>query len=215
MKKPVGIFLISLLLNSFLCFQAAAQKISISDMKKALDTVSNAPLYAKSVLKKQIVIDTIIIKSLTRFQGTVDSLAYHGKVGKTYGPYAKGKVLVNILAKAPNTFHHVGQIFLDTSVFSKRFADSLATDIIKRIRSGQASFEDMAVTYSMGGEGLLKGDLGWMAVGSLQPQIESSLAKINKGDLFKIWSKNGLHIIRKIDDSKQAAGYVLILKVLL
>src|SRR5688572_24338159 len=116
MIKPVGITLISFLLNIVLCFPAAAQKTSIAAMKKALDSSTNAPLYAKSVLKKQIIIDTIIIRSLTRFQGTVDSLAYHGKVGKTYGPYAKGKVLVNILAKAPNTFHHVGQIFLDTSV---------------------------------------------------------------------------------------------------
>jgi len=156
-----------------------------------------------------------VIQSLSRFQGVVDSLAYHGKVGKTYGPFAKGKVLVQILAKAPNTFNHVGQIFLDTSVFSKRFADSLATDIIKRIQSGKASFADMAVTYSMGGEGLVKGDLGWMAAGTMQPQIESSFAKIRKGDLFKIWSKNGLHIVRKMDESKQAPGFVLIMKVLL
>ena len=174
-----------------ICFNAAAQKKSIASMKKELDSASNGPLYAKTVLKKQIVIDTVVIQSLTRFQGVVDSLAYHGKVGKTYGPFAKGKVLVQILAKAPNTFNHVGQIFLDTSVFSKRFADSLATDIIKRIQSGKASFADMAVTYSMGGEGLVK------------------------GDLFKIWSKNGLHIIRKMDDSKQAPGFVLIMKVLL
>jgi hypothetical protein len=198
-----------------ICFNAAAQKISIASMKKELDSASNGPLYAKTVLKKQIVIDTVVIQSLTRFQGVVDSLAYHGKVGKTYGPFAKGKVLVQILAKAPNTFNHVGQIFLDTSVFSKRFADSLATDIIKRIQSGKASFADMAVTYSMGGEGLVKGDLGWMAAGSMQPQIESSFAKIRKGDLFKIWSKNGLHIVRKMDESKQAPGFVLIMKVLL
>jgi hypothetical protein len=198
-----------------ICFNAAAQNKSIAVMKKELDSASNGPLYAKTVLKKQIVIDTIVIQSLNRFQGLVDSLAYHGKVGKTYGPFAKGKILVQILAKAPNTFNHVGQIFLDTSIFSKRFADSLATDIIKRIQSGKASFADMAVTYSMGGEGLVKGDLGWMAAGSMQPQIESSFAKIRKGDLFKIWSKNGVHIIRKMDDSKQAPGFVLIMKVLL
>src|SRR6476620_5788014 len=183
--KPGPAILISLFLSSLLSvFNAAAQKVSIAQMKKGLDSASNGPLYAKSVLKKQIDIDTIVIQSLTRFQGTVDSLGFHGKVGKTYGPYAKGKVLVQILAKAPNTFNHVGQIFLDTSVFSRRFADSLATDIIKRIQSGQASFADMAVTYSMGGEGLVKGDLGLMAVGNLQAHIESSLAKINKGDLF-------------------------------
>src|SRR5215204_4006645 len=99
----------------FICFNAAAQKKSIAAMKKELDSASNGPLYAKNVLKKQIVIDTIVIQSLNRFQGVVDSLAYHGKVGKTYGPFAKGKILVQILAKAPNTFNHVGQIFLDTS----------------------------------------------------------------------------------------------------
>ena len=207
--------LVTGLLSLLICFNASAQKMSIAQMKKALDSSTNGPLYAKTVLKKQIVIDTIVIQSLSRFQGVVDSLAYHGKVGKTYGPFAKGKVLVQILAKAPNTFNHVGQIFLDTSVFSKRFADSLATDIIKRIQSGQASFADMAVTYSMGGEGLVKGDLGWMAAGTMQPQIESSFAKIRKGDLFKIWSKNGLHIVRKMDESKQAPGFVLIMKVLL
>ena len=203
------------ILSLLVCFNASAQKMSIAQMKKALDSSTNGPLYAKTVLKKQIVIDTIVIQSLSRFQGVVDSLAYHGKVGKTYGPFAKGKVLVQILAKAPNTFNHVGQIFLDTSVFSKRFADSLATDIIKRIQSGKASFVDMAVTYSMGGKGLVKGDLGWMAAGTMQPQIESSFAKIRKGDLFKIWSKNGLHIVRKMDESKQAPGFVLIMKVLL
>ena len=207
--------LVTGILSLLVCFNASAQKMSIAQMKKALDSSTNGPLYAKTVLKKQIVIDTIVIQSLSRFQGVVDSLAYHGKVGKTYGPFAKGKVLVQILAKAPNTFNHVGQIFLDTSVFSKRFADSLATDIIKRIQSGQASFADMAVTYSMGGEGLVKGDLGWMAAGTMQPQIESSFAKIRKGDLFKIWSKNGLHIVRKMDESKQAPGFVLIMKVLL
>ena len=207
--------LVTGILSLLVCFNASAQKMSIAQMKKALDSSTNGPLYAKTVLKKQIVIDTIVIQSLSRFQGVVDSLAYHGKVGKTYGPFAKGKVLVQILAKAPNTFNHVGQIFLDTSVFSKRFADSLATDIIKRIQSGKASFADMAVTYSMGGEGLVKGDLGWMAAGTMQPQIESSFAKIRKGDLFKIWSKNGLHIVRKMDESKQAPGFVLIMKVLL
>ena len=207
--------LVTGILSLLVCFNASAQKMSIAQMKKALDSSTNGPLYAKTVLKKQIVIDTIVIQSLSRFQGVVDSLAYHGKVGKTYGPFAKGKVLVQILAKAPNTFNHVGQIFLDTSVFSKRFADSLATDIIKRIQSGQASFADMAVTYSMGCEGLVKGDLGWMAAGTMQPQIESSFAKIRKGDLFKIWSKNGLHIVRKMDESKQAPGFVLIMKVLL
>jgi len=215
MTKALRYFVIIITLHVALSGSAMAQKLSIAEMKKALDTATNAPLYAKTVLKKKIIIDTILIQSLTRFQGMVDSLAYYGKTGKTYGPYANGKVLVQILAKATNTFNHVGQIFLDTSVFTSRFADSLSTDIILKVRNGLATFEDMAVTYSMGGEGLYKGDLGWMAAGSMQPQIETPFAKLRKGDLFKIWSKNGLHIIRKLDESKQAPGFVLVMKVLL
>lgn len=194
---------------------AQQQRMTMGEMKKGLETSTNPPLYAKTVLKKRIVIDTILIQSFSQFQGMVDSLAYHGKVGKVYGPYAGGKVLVQILAKAPALFNHVGQIFIDTSVFTRRIADSLATDILIKVRSGEKSFEDMAVTYSMGGESRVKGDLGWVAAGSLQPQVEAALAKIRKGDMIKIWSRNGVHIVRKLDNARKDTGYVLVLKVLL
>ena len=122
---------------------------------------------------------------------------------------------MQVLAKSPGYFNRVGQIFLDTSLFSKRFADSLANDIIAKIGNGKSSFEEMAQTYSMGGEAATKGDLGWIAVGALVPPIEKEIAKRKKGEIFKVWSANGLHIIRKTENSKQDHGYALIMRIFL
>lgn len=194
---------------------AQAQKKTVAQLKAELEKSGNGPLYVKDVLKKKFKIDTIVIMRTSGFSGIPDSLGYHGKVGKVYGPYDKGKFIVQVLAKAPNTFNHVGQIFLDTSVFRKRFADSLATDIINRVQQGKASFEDMAQTYSMGGEAITKGDVGWVAAGSMMPLIEKELLRRKKGELFKVWTSNGVHIIRKLDNPKQDHGYALLLRVYL
>jgi hypothetical protein len=192
-----------------------AQKKSISQIKSEIEKSTNSPLYVKDVLKKKFKLDTVVILSTTSFNNLFDSLAYFGKPGKVYGPYAKGKILLQVLAKAPGSFNRVAQIFLDTTIFSKRFADSLANDIIIKVKNGQSSFGEMAQTYSMGGEGLTKGDLGWIAVGGLLPPIEKELNKRKKGEIFKVWSATGLHIIQKSENPKKDHGYALIMRIFL
>jgi hypothetical protein len=210
MKNIAG--LIIFLIFSFTGFTQAK---TMSQLKADIEKSGNSPLYVKDVLKKKFKLDTVPILRTSNFRGLPDSLAYHGKVGKVYGPYEKGKILVQILAKAPNTFNHVGQIFLDISVFTRHFADSLADNIISRIEAHTATFEDMAQTYSMGGEAATKGDLGWIARGGMIPQIEEELNKRKKGDVFKVWTPNGVHIIRKTDDPKEDAGYALMMRIFL
>ena len=207
---------IALLCSMLICFTlVSAQKKTVSQIKLEIEKAGNSPLYMKDVLKKKFKIDTVAILRTSGFNSLFDSLGYHGKVGKVYGPYAKGKVLMQVLAKAPGSFNRVGQIFLDTSVFSRRFADSLASSIIEKVKSGQSTFEDMAQTYSMGGEGITKGDLGWIAVGALLPPLEKELAKRKKGEIFKVWTASGLHIVRKSENTKQDHGYALIMRVFL
>ena len=148
-----------------------------------------------------------------------DSLAYKGVVKKVYGPFnaqkSSGRFLVQILGKAPNTFFRVSQIFLDTSVFRKKFADSLGDAIIAKINHGSATFEQMAQTYSSGGEGATKGDMGWVAQGILMPTIEHELLTRKKGEVFKLWSRNGLHILKKTEDPKKDVGFALVMRVFL
>jgi hypothetical protein len=190
---------------------------TIPQMKIELEKSPNPLLYTRDILKKRFKIDTIIVSRTRHFTGIADSLAYTGHEKKVYGPYgpAGNRFLVQLLSKAPNQFYHISQIFIDTSVFRRRVADSLGDAIVAKIKNGTASFEQMAQTYSMGGEGATKGDLGWIARGILQPTIEHEVLVHKKGDVFKIWSPAGLHIIRKTDDPKQDTGFALMLQIFL
>src|SRR5215469_6175153 len=143
MKIYVGAFFFAF------CWQvAAAQQLTIRQMKDELEKSPNPILYAKQILKKRFRIDTITVSQTRHFGGLADSLAYCGKEKKVYGPYGpKGdRYLVQVLSKAQNEFYHVSQIFIDTSFFSYRIADSLGTLILKKIKDGSATFEEMATT---------------------------------------------------------------------
>jgi len=209
MKKSAGIIVLILIVLG-----AQAQKKTMAQLKADIEKSGNSPLYVKDVLKKKFRLDTAVVLRTSHFKALPDSLAYYGKVGKVYGPYDNGKILVQILAKAPNTFNRVSQIFLDGSVFSRHFADSLADNIISRIKAGKTTFEDMAQTYSMGGEAVTKGDLGWVAIGGMIPEIEEELAKHKTGEIFKVYTSGGVHLIRKTD-TKQDTGFALIMRIFL
>jgi len=197
--------------------QSITAPTTIPGIKAALESSPNPPLYAKQILKKRFKIDTIVVTRTRAFNSLADSLAYNGKEKKVYGPFGPrgSQFLVQVLTKAPNQFYHVGQIFIDTSVFRRRIADSIGNMILQKLKDGTASFEQLAQTYSMGGEGATKGDLGWIARGVLLPTIEHEIILRKKGEVFKIWSPNGLHIIRKTDDARQDTGFALMMRVFL
>ena len=198
------------------CFIFHAHSQSLATIKKILDTTNNPIGYVKYVLKKKYFIDSIEVVSTQNFLGKADSLAYHGKTGKVYGPFKNVNILVKILMKAPNTFYHVKHILLDTSVFRPRFAESLADTIIEKIRSGRSRFTDMASTYSADNESAFKGgDLGWFVRGVMLKQMDKEMIKHHKGELFKVWSKAGLHVVQIADDPRQDTGYALLLRVIL
>jgi hypothetical protein len=194
---------------------AFAQRRSVAQIKKELQASQNPIAYVRDTIKKRYRFDTIVVTRLRNFHGIADSLAYFGQIRKVYGPYDNGKFLVQVLGKLPNTFYRVSQIYIDTSVFHAKFADSIANSILVRIRNGSTTFEQMAQTYSMGGEGLTKGDLGWVAQGAMIPEIESEIRKHKKGEIFKVWTRAGVHIIRMTENPKQDNGFTLMMRVFL
>ena len=200
----------------FQAFLITVHGQSLSQIKKELEATPDPLGYVKYKLKKKYKVDTVAIISTTSFVGLADSLAYRGKTGKVYGPFKGNNVLIKILAKVPNTFYHVSHIVLDTSIFKKAFADSLATNIINRILSGNSTFETMASTYSADpGSSSKGGDLGWFVRGVMLPQLDKAIATHNKGDLFKVWTPAGLHIVSIKDNPKKDDGFALFLRVLL
>jgi hypothetical protein len=206
----------NLFLILFTGFIFSAKSQTLAEIKKILDTTSNPIGYVKFVLKKKYYIDTVAVVSTAQFLGKADSLAYHGKTGKVYGPFKKENILVKILMKAPNTFYHIKHILLDTSVFVAGFAESLADTIIAKIRSGASTFSQQASIYSADYSSAPKGgDLGWFVKGVMLPQLDKELTKRKKGELFKVWSQAGLHIVSITDNPKEDTGYALLLRVIL
>jgi hypothetical protein len=194
-----------------------AQKMTIAQMRSELEKTPNPPLYVKQVLHKKFKIDTIVVTRTNLFHSLADSLAYTGKINKVYGPYTQDakRFFVQVLAKSPNIFYKVSQIFIDTTVFSHKFIDSLGNMIVDKIKSGASTFEQMARTYSMGGESATEGDIGWVARGVLMPEIEKEVVKRKKGEVFKIWEPNGLHILKRTAEPKQDTGFALMMRVFL
>jgi parvulin-like peptidyl-prolyl isomerase len=206
--------LLSLILFTLLGNLAQAQ--SVSQIKKELDTTRDPIGYVKYKIKKKYRIDTVTIVSSTSFIGLADSLAYKGKTGKVYGPFKGANYLIKVLAKVPNTFYHVSHILIDTSAFSVKFADSLAGNIIKKIKTDSSSFESMARTYSADNSSASKGgDLGWFIRGVMLQQLDDAIAGHKKGDLFKVWTPAGLHVVTILDNPKKDHGFALLLRVFL
>ncbi len=199
------------------CLAGFGQARTIAQIKTDIQNAANSPLYVKDVLKKKFKLDTIIVTRTADFKSLADSLAYRGILKKVYGPYNAGtqKFLVQILARLPNTFYRISQIFIDTSVFRYRIADSIGKSIISRAKNNQQSFERLAQTYSMGGESSTMGDLGWVPRGSVLPAVDKQLAKAHKGDIFMVWSDHGLHIIKLTETPKQDNGVALMMRVFL
>jgi hypothetical protein len=189
----------------------------MAEIKKDIENSTNSPLYVKDVLKKTFKLDTVVVTRTSHFNSLADSLAYLGILKKVYGPFTMGgrKFLVQILARLPNTFYRISQIFIDTSVFRYRIADSIGQVILSKVKNKQDSFEHLAQTYSMGGESATKGDLGWVARGSIIPAVDRQLSKSKKGDLFMCWSASGLHIIEVTDGPKQDNGVALMMQIYL
>ena len=189
---------------------------TVAEMKRVLDTTSDPIGYVKYRLKKKYKIDTVGVISSTSFAGLADSLAYKGKIGKVYGPWKGANYLIKVLAKVPNTFYHVSHILLDTALFKRNFADSLSSTIIKKIQSGISTFSEMAATYSAdrasSGRG---GDLGWFVRGAMLPQLDEAIASHKKGEIFKVWTPAGLHIVTIKDNPKKDNGFALLLRVIL
>lgn len=206
-----------LLLTALLFFSVAFSQgntARINQMKAELEK-SKDPIALAKKWKKKYRLDTISVISPGQYLGIADSLAYTGKIGKAYGPFPGDSIIVVIAGKAYNMFYHASHILFDTITFRKKIASTMADNFIKQIKSGQAKFEDLARTYNIDGSGKNGGDFSLLPRGVLLPELDREIIKHKKGDIFKVISRNGVHIVKIIENPKKDTGFAIMLRIFL
>lgn len=186
----------------------------INQMKTELEK-SKDPVALVKKWKKKFKMDTISVISPGKYMGIGDSLAYTGKVGKAYGPFPSDSIIVLIGVKAYNMFYHAAHILLDTIAFRKTVATKMADNLIKQIKSGEKKFEDVAHTYNIDGSGENGGDFGLLAGGVLLRELDKEIVKHKKGDIFKVVSRSGVHIVKILENPKKDIGFAIMMRIFL
>ena len=73
-------------------------------------------------------------------------------------------------------------------------------DIQKQIKTGQASFEQLARQYSEDGSAVRGGDLGWASPGQYVPEFEKALNALQTGEVSEpVISRFGIHLIQLVE----------------
>ncbi len=194
-------------------YQVHGQKFAT--IKKQLESGTVNPIEYCNKNKLNYRIDTVQIKNTSYFESIVDSISYKGKVGKVYGSFENGKYMVQVLGKVNNYFTRMKRIGFDTAnrKYSFALADSLSNAALQKIRTKERKFEEIARLYNTNYGFGTDGDMGYCAVGSLVPELETKIKKSKTGDVFKFWSNQGASLIKIVDKGKQDVGFVLLLVI--
>lgn len=127
-------------------------------------------------------------------------------VGAVYGPYLENSayLLVKVLehrtmadsVKAQHILIQPSQKMDDSA------AHKLADSLLAAIQTGGASFDSLALKYSVDNQNNQKGgDLGYFAYGSMVPEFNEFAFMNNTGDMKVVKTQFGYHIVR-INDQK-------------
>lgn len=80
---------------------------------------------------------------------------------------------------------------------TEQVARERAADMRRRIRAGQAKFEDLARQYSQDDSAADGGEMGWASPGQFVPEFEQAMNNLDPGQISEpITSRFGVHLIR-------------------
>lgn len=87
-------------------------------------------------------------------------------------------------------------------ILSDEKAQALLQGFLNQIKTGEATFEDLAKEHSEGPTSVRGGDLGWADPNNYDPAFKDALATMKKGELHKPFKSSfGWHIIQ-LDDRR-------------
>jgi len=127
--------------------------------------------------------------------GIGEKRVYETEIEKTY---------YKLINKNKVEHYRVSYIFLDGHKMSMSEITKLQYDIIAKYKQG-IPFENLAKQYSMDNNARRGGDLGWFAIGEMDPDFENQvITSYHKvGDIFKvdIPSRDWYYVVLKTFDS--------------
>lgn len=127
-----------------------------------------------------------------------------GQVKSEKGEYEK--TLYKVLDKTTNSYYRVSYIFLDGNTYSLKSINELRETLILKYKNSVPFFE-LANQYSMDKNANKGGDTGWLTLGNMHPDFETT-ATNNKHALKDIYtidipSKNWYYLVLQTHEPKE------------
>lgn len=130
---------------------------------------------------------------------------------EVFGPYRDGESfkLVRLIdfAERPDSVHARHILLTPNATMTVEQTRLLADSLIGMIKTG-VPFEVLALTNSTDqGSAQIGGDLGWFPEGRMVVPFNNACFAANKGEIVKVETQYGLHIIEVTEQSKKSRKY--------
>jgi len=133
-----------------------------------------------------------------------------GDQSEVFGPYEdNGSFKIARIIEIANRPDSVqARHILLSSGTSIEAVQAIADSLVGVIKSGNESFESIAIKYSEdSGSAQLGGDLGWFEEGMMVTAFNDACFTGKKGDIVTVESEYGVHIIEILNQSKAVTKY--------
>jgi parvulin-like peptidyl-prolyl isomerase len=181
-----------------LSFNLLAQDKKVENLKLRLLKINSIDQVKNMLMENEMIGDIL----------TIDSKIDSSQFAKYWISRNIGEILITQPAKDTTylfklikldsiKLFRVQYIFLDKTKLSLKKIDSLRRLIFRRLDKGN-KFDALAREYSMDGNSMKGGDLGWFEEGQMMEEFQNAISKHQLGETFKvdIESKGWYYIVK-------------------
>jgi hypothetical protein len=212
MKVVVLFFLLSFIHN--ISFAQESDTLGHwQNLKRQFKQAKNDSLFCKLHSAHPYTVDKI--SSAYYLDANLYDSLDHIKVGDVVGPFASNTWLnessdiekdafILKLVKVDSCFEiRVSHILFDGSSLPERMRAREVSDSLMLKIQGGIPFETVARKYGHDGTEQLGGDLGWFKQNSMVKAFDRACFASKKGDLFKVETPFGLHLVKTTENKRR------------
>lgn len=158
--------------------------------------------FETKVIENHFTTLVILGKDSSSINPKIDSLLFNGQKNTYIGPvHYNGYKSIYLIKEVVATYKmRVGQIYINPISKSDLEVDSIAKEILLRVKNG-SSFDSMCKKYSHNYRDRYECDLGWFNSGEMIKEFELAVLDHKKGDVFQVKTTFGTHVVKVLEDS--------------